>query len=88
MLCFVKAVGGPKSESGGTKNWKNVKGGMQGFGTPIFEMEKNQGIRCTKPFENLMRVSGSKLLVSTARLKKKWPQQFSSDSFNNNHYLE
>ena len=33
---------GPKSESGWTKNWKSVKGGMWGFWTRIFRMEKNE----------------------------------------------
>ena len=32
-------------------------------------MEKNQGKRCRKLFENWMRLSGSKFHVSTARLK-------------------
>ena len=61
---------GPKSESGGTKKWKSVKGGMQGFGTPTVLTEKNQRVRCKKPFEDWMRVSGSKLHISAAQLKK------------------
>ena len=33
-------------------------------------MEKNQKVRCKKPFENWLRVSGSKLNVSVLDLKK------------------
>ena len=33
-------------------------------------MEKNQRVRCKKPFENWLRVSGSKLNVSVLDFKK------------------
>ena len=60
----------PKSESGGTKIWKSVKGVCRVSRPKFLEWKKNQRVRCKKPFENWLRVSGSKLNVSESELKK------------------
>ena len=72
---------GSKSGIEGTKNWKSLKGGLQGFQTRISEMEKIKDYDAKKTFENWFMVSESKLNVSQYDLK--WPSQL--DPFNGSY---
>ena len=60
----------------GAQKLEKCEGGCVGFRDPKFLNEKNQRVRCKKPFAIWLRVSGWKLNISDWHFKK-WPQHSS-----------